>query len=212
MKEKSYFACLFLTVLLATVGLLFMAGCDDDDPTDNEPTVTPTPGPPTATPSPTPMTNQTWTRGKAVINVTGIKNPWGEEDKGVIFSLDGINCECAWIRLRSREGIPRYQAKMFSYSTAPSECWDEINYWETLPACDGDWVVEWGHENGKTWVNFMSPEGFSEILELPHIIGFNRVVSNAGPCVRPPIHSPTNAVPIIFEGLEEGCSNSCPYH
>lgn len=179
--------------------------------------VAPTPVPtstgiPTVTPTPTPATGLGWISGRAVVRITGSRVvPDSNYDKGTMFSLDGPECQTAWLRHRAVSGSATYQAKTCTYTTAPAQCWDEVNYWETSPCADGNWIVEWGVYEGSSWVNFICPNGTNEEVSLPHIVAWHHITINAGPCTRPSIVSRVQASLVSFEGYEEGHSQLCPY-
>ena len=179
-----------------------------DAPTP-QPTPTPTPLA-TATPTPTEVPPTGWISGYAEVYVSGAAYPpTSTYDKGVMFSLDGINCETAWVRHRNRSGQAQYQAKMTGNTNGSDECWDEINYYDMLPAADGIWRIQWGVEDGGTWVKVTAPNGTSEYISVHYTMAFDHITAGAGPCPRPSTYPRTSATVRTFEPGEPGHSDPC---
>jgi len=160
-------------------------------------------------PTPTAGPNGPWIAGRAVVRVAGAEHiPDQAEDKGIIFSLDGPDCETAWIRLRDRDlgGEHRadYQAK-----GRHGDCWAEVNYYQTSPVADGDWTVQWGVTSGQSWITFFAPNSTSQTLNFNHVLAFDHITTANFLCPYPSWPANTNATVISFQGTQGGQSGDC---
>ena len=169
--------------------------------------------PPSPTPEPSATPESTgWISGSAVIHVTGATTPPDDQhDKGIIFSLDGLACEVAWARLRSRNGEAEYQLKGIGNTDWADPCWGEWNYYQMRPAADGDWTVtwEWMPETGSTEITVECPNGESESIALPYAVAFDHVTLGTGPCPAPNFAGQTTAELVSFNGELRGTTGVC---
>ena len=145
--------------------------------------------------------------GYARVRVTNVNNPPPPEDeKGIIFCLgNSKGDDYGWLNVRHRtlDGSA-YQIKggVGTYNS----CGDEVNYWYSQKACDGDWEVWWDGNTGTITVN--SPCG-SETINIPYaVFTFDMVGTEPGCGGYIWWDSPAHAEVIEFYG-EMGYSQFC---
>lgn len=163
-----------------------------------EPEVCPSPVPePTVTA--VPWTDDGWVDGYVSVKVTGATTtPHGNQDRGVIFSIDGQygdRCRVSvFVRHRNLNNRASIQVKALQRESEDDWCWNETHIFDAEPALDGVYLMAWTNEGGATTVALTAPGGEWELaLPFDNIIAFNQATMGAGDCPYPDFTARTTA-------------------
>ncbi|MBN1879205.1 hypothetical protein JW823_03765 [bacterium] len=182
-----------ICAVICFAALLFLIGCDDDDPVGPENTPTPTQTP---TVTPTPQSSM-WgfTSGRARVEVSNL-TPDPIYEKESIFCLEHPTTG-AWLNVRHRAG-DKYQMK--GALNRDYGCHGEVNYWDSQSAGNGIWLVEWEQQGLTTRTTITSPTGGTETVYMEGGAAAWRIVRHGSADVNIPAASPATVTILEVTG------------